>query len=671
MTNLILGEFAQDLMKKTPLILSVGHYLSKMRMLAENASRSNGQVGPSKPQRLYLKDMDCPLQWHEYLSRIIPPSLFYLNQSPQSFRGPGAQSTNISHIPSMKDGTPIAPAGDLMSSLPQYMRAANLMCYIGHEGTFTPAHQEMCASVGHNIMVEASNGSLENDKPSTPGSSIWLMTKTADRHAVSRYWSAKLGHNIDLEDHFAQLNAWVQAPFETYLVEQKPGDLILVPPLAAHQVWNRGTRTMKVAWNRTTADTLEMAMDEALEHARLICRDEQYKNKAIIYYTLDRYYSLLHENTTTTDHVKVRSLQEDFKKLFILYKDILLSEMFSSRYPGEKNVETIEHRGNVTCSFCRCNIFNRFLTCPTCAADGSLGEEADEYDICMDCYVFGRSCHHISKLKWVQQFPLKTLRDQYAKWRCLILSFNKNDQESTTSFPTLLNAQSQLPRKTVAHICQEQLKIRPWSDGKNHKDDHGPLSEDSDQPEQTKKRRKSNKGRGSTSCHMCRESHPLWEMAQCESCQQFYCYADLFNAFDITPRIVMEDTVWTCPQCFKICNCKRCRQDPMMTPYVPRKVLLSHDTMKVADWRSVESLVTLSKSNLKWFPPSEASDTPRQEGGWRDKQGSNENLRLDATYLEWNPQTSMNESNELSQGLSPIPIDPQLQFDSSFMSPGN
>jgi hypothetical protein len=44
-----------------------------------------------------------------------------------------------------------------------------------------------------------------------------------------------LGHNLDLENHFVQLNAWKSAPFTTYVVEQKPGDLILVLPLAAHQ----------------------------------------------------------------------------------------------------------------------------------------------------------------------------------------------------------------------------------------------------------------------------------------------------------------------------------------------------------------------------------------------------------------------------------------------------
>ena len=59
-----------------------------------------------------------------------------------------------------------------MSSLPEEMRAANLQCHIGHERTCTPCHREMCATLSHNVMVEASTGAVENGKSTTPGSSI-------------------------------------------------------------------------------------------------------------------------------------------------------------------------------------------------------------------------------------------------------------------------------------------------------------------------------------------------------------------------------------------------------------------------------------------------------------------------------------------------------------------
>lgn len=659
-------------MSKKPVPLSLKHYLDSMALLTDKATQLNGSKHPASKvniQRLYLKDMDCPPDWHEYLRKIIPPSLFYLNQSPQSFEGPCAQS-NITNIPTTKDGGLIASAGDLMSSLPQDMRAANLMCYIGHEGTFTPAHQEMCASIGHNLMVEASDGSQENGKSTAPGSSIWFMTKTSDRHAVSQYWTTRLGHNIDLEDHFAQLGAWTGAPFQTYVVEQKPGDLILVPPLAAHQVWNRGTRTMKVAWNRITVDTLEMAMDEALEHARIICRDEQYKNKAIVYFTLQRYFPLLQDKSAISDHKKVKALQNDFKRLFTLYMDILVSETFSPSLPGDRVVKTIQYTGDVICSYCRCNIFNRFLTCPTCTADGSTAGEVDDFDICMDCYVLGRSCRCISRLKWVQQFSHKTLRDQYARWRNLILSFDKDNQELMRSFPPLLNAHAQLSRKTLAQICQEQLKLRPWFNWKNYDASHEAeyLSAESDQQEQTPKRQKTSKKKNIATCHMCRSRHPSWKMAQCQDCEQYYCYADLFRAFDTMPQTVMEDSVWTCPQCYKNCNCSSCYNDPMMDPYVPRRILLGHDTTKIADRRCVESTVSLLLPNLKWFPKlAESGMSLREDELWQDGQLRNQRLKESTAFMEWRQQVSMIGNYEGTSEPNYIPIDPQLQLDSSLM----
>jgi hypothetical protein len=47
----------------------------------------------------------------------------------------------------------IASLANPILSSPSDTRAENLMCYIDHEGTYTPAHKEMCASLGHNIMV--------------------------------------------------------------------------------------------------------------------------------------------------------------------------------------------------------------------------------------------------------------------------------------------------------------------------------------------------------------------------------------------------------------------------------------------------------------------------------------------------------------------------------------
>jgi len=442
--------------------MTMGHYLRSMSQLANQFTSKNYR--DPKRQRLYLKDIDTPEEWARSLKEFIPETFYYLSECIESRTGGDGSILEPNEYGQMRYGKGVAPAGDLMSSLPPDMRAQNMMCYIGHEGTYTPAHREMCASLGHNIMVETSQD-RDGEKA---GSSIWFMTETKEREVVSEYFLSMLGHDIEVEKHFAQINAWKKAPFNVWVVEQKVGDLILIPPLAPHQVWNRGTRTMKAAWNRTTVDTLELALHEALPRARLVCRDEQYKNKAIIYYTLINYYKLLQRDTVEPKmwkYGRIKQLLEDFKRLFALYTELLVSEMFSPLRPSELDVELVPYDSNVTCSYCRCNIFNRFLTCKSCIEYGTNGVE-DTYDICMECYAMGRSCACISNLSWVEQWEWSTLTQNYEQWRKMLVQCEGSFDMQKSPQPLDI-ARKRFGRKPVAQICQEQLKIRPWHDPKH------------------------------------------------------------------------------------------------------------------------------------------------------------------------------------------------------------
>ncbi|KFY22738.1 hypothetical protein V491_02735, partial [Pseudogymnoascus sp. VKM F-3775] len=608
-------EQVRDISNHTNIPMTIGHYLNSLEKLTRQWTPTNFR--DPKRQRLYLKDIDCPEAWDHQLREYIPQTLLYLNNCVGEKGGPGSvhERDKYNH-PVMGKG--IAPAGDLMSNLPPEMRAENMMCYIGHEGTYTPAHREMCATVGQNIMVETSDVS----KGEKPGSSIWFMTETKDREVVSEYFLSMLGHDIEVENHFAQIVAWKKAPFPVYIVEQKVGDFILIPPLAPHQVWNRGTRTMKVAWNRTTVETLEMALYEALPRARMVCRDEQYKCKAIVFYSLLKYYNDLqkaekeeesgfgaYQSEPVRFAPRVRQLQRDFKRLFGLYKTILVSEMFSPDMPKEKNVEFIPFDSNITCSYCRCNIFNRFLTCKTCVGELQNGDE-NTYDICMDCYAMGRSCACLSNLQWVEQWKWTELTKRYDVWRGMVLYID--GYVDNTSPQTLEVERKNSGKKPIAQICQEQLKKRPWRDiMKPHVLD--PLPGDSDvEPEADDegrpKRRKgakrqslAGKKRHST-CHICKKLEADWKLAFCTTCPLSYCYGTLWRAFDIKPEKIMETLDWQCPKCRFICSCGACRRlNSKQIPYQPKGTLLGHDTRMVADPRSVESLVDFSRTNLAWL----------------------------------------------------------------------
>ncbi|KAH8899471.1 hypothetical protein GQ53DRAFT_677069 [Thozetella sp. PMI_491] len=603
-------ENVRDITGQTDIPMTTGHYLRSMKQLTNQWTPTNFR--DERRQRLYLKDIDCPVEWSDWLRKIIPPNLFYLNQNIED-RGGGTDGDGQGLFAEQRVHK-AAPAGDLMSSLPEEMRAQNLMCYIGHEGTYTPAHREMCASLGQNIMVEASG----DDNGEKPGSSIWFMTETKDREVVREYFLSMLGHDIEIEKHFAQINAWKKATFPVYVAEQRVGDFILVPPLAPHQVWNRGTRTMKVAWNRTTVETLALALDEALPKARLVCRDEQYKNKAIIYYTLQKYCRELTEAENSASKMgllglghdliqnskRMKQLTKDFKALFALFTEIMVGEMFGTK---EKDVEFIEFDSNITCSYCRANIFNRFLTCKHCIRELQNGDQ-DTYDICMDCYAMGRSCLCISNLSWCEQWDWRELVDQYDTWRSMIIRQDGCIDLDNSPMPLEI-ARRRYGKKAIAQVCQEQLRRRPFKDITKVEQSPEPESErevdDQGRPVKKKKGRKKKKG-DVYRCHVCCHKDYTYRLAFCSNpgCGEAYCYGVLYRAFDLMPPDVMRTESWKCPKCRNICNCGACRRQGLGEPYTPKNTLLGHDTRPIADDRSVESLVDFKMHNLQWLKNS-------------------------------------------------------------------
>ncbi len=695
-------EQARVLNKRQNMPVSISHYLNNMSKLTDQWTPTNFR-DPDR-QRIYLKDIDCPQIWHDKLKEQIPQSVFYLNDCTGDIGGPGSVEGFPGAVNTKGQG--IARAGDLMSCLPPQMRAENMMCYIGHEGTYTPAHREMCASLGQNLMVETSGVRDETGKPTKPGSSIWFMTETNDRHMVSEYWLSALGHDIEVENHFAQINAWKAAPFKTYIVDQRAGDFILIPPLAPHQVWNRGTRTMKAAWNRTTVETLEMALHEALPRARMVCRDEQYKNKAIVYYALQKYSGLLKDVETQKQSaslevqmeldygLKIRQLQKDFKRLFSLYTEILLSEMLAPVSTAEKRGQYLPYDSFVTCSYCRCNIFNRFLTCTSCIDTFENGDE-DTYDICMDCFAMGRSCRCISRYKWVEQFHWKDIVQKHETWRQQII---KIDGCVTEKSPQSLEIErKRLGRKTLAEICQEQLKARPYQDPKKSppkstfqdrrnagrgsaKDDEDKeIDVDSDgnirRPKSKSKSKKTTRAerlpKGWTMEHVSGYPEQQWKVASCSKCDRSYGYGSLYRMFDLMPQTVMQNPKWECPGCLKICSCGSCRKRSDFKPYEPVGTVLGHDTKKVADLRSTESLVNFGLPNTNWLKVA-GDDHPHDNRRLSRRRDEAEKAKakdpaLDDNYVdeeEYGPFEYTH--NGIKFTMEPdIPIDPMLSMEQS------
>lgn len=188
-------------------------------------------------ERLYGKDLPCPERWEEWLrnANVVPQSL--LSGSSQDFFRYRPQS-----------------ARSISSLMWRWLTIAwqslveTLMCYIGVGDTFTPCHKDLCASSGQNLMCHT-----END-----GSSFWFMTESSSALEVAKFFHS-LGRELDHEDYVITVEELSKAPFKVYILEQKLGDLVLVPPQSAHQVVNFGGITVKTSWSRMTLKGLVTA----------------------------------------------------------------------------------------------------------------------------------------------------------------------------------------------------------------------------------------------------------------------------------------------------------------------------------------------------------------------------------------------------------------------------
>jgi len=87
------------------------------------------------------------------------------------------------------------------------------------------------------------------------GSSFWFMTGPMDCGAVANYFRG-LGHELCWEDHVATLEELAKAPFDVYVLEQKLGDLVLIPPrryvTKSHQLRTYTYKSVSLVFTRSS-----------------------------------------------------------------------------------------------------------------------------------------------------------------------------------------------------------------------------------------------------------------------------------------------------------------------------------------------------------------------------------------------------------------------------------
>ncbi|KAL6056808.1 JmjC domain-containing protein [Balamuthia mandrillaris] len=191
-----------------------------------------------RKERLYGKDITSPTEWIEHVENNLYPCLLWKRKE------------------------------DLLGDVPCTAQAESVMIYVGYHGTQTPAHKDIMGTLGHNVMVWGEPGAM----------ALWFMVATHDRELVKAYWEQH-GSSIDDDNYFMPVEDLLKAPFLVYVIKQQEGDLVLVPPEAAHQVINQGGVSCKFAWNRLSPQTLELSLESALPTYRKKSKPEVYRVK--------------------------------------------------------------------------------------------------------------------------------------------------------------------------------------------------------------------------------------------------------------------------------------------------------------------------------------------------------------------------------------------------------
>ncbi|KAJ1979334.1 hypothetical protein H4R35_001556 [Dimargaris xerosporica] len=384
---------------------------------------------------LYGKDITCPSAWAKALQHSLPPHFVHLGEE------------------------------DLMANIATNLQAENIMLYVGGPGSGTPGHMDLCASVGHNLMVYSSPDAY----------TLWFIISPTYQEEAITFWQLQSGPNNSLhfDTHFMPIACLAKAPFPVYVIRQRLGDFILLPGESAHQVINMGTGpTLKVSWNITTAQSLQRALNYVLPTYQGIFRPEVYRNKLIAYSTLRKRYrelaSCLNSPESPPELTPKRlQLLSDLRALiplveqnimdeWVLFEDVLVTKITSMDWrevsgnfmtdprlwyqPSPDNVychvelsldhEMVEH----SCDFCGADIWCRGFSCSKCIPnEDSNGEngalptpilpETDEddaasatdtamYDLCVKCYSLGRSCWHPNNMRIIENIPMTYLTKQ-------------------------------------------------------------------------------------------------------------------------------------------------------------------------------------------------------------------------------------------------------------------
>ncbi|KAF5858510.1 hypothetical protein ETB97_004306 [Aspergillus alliaceus] len=374
---------------------------------------------------------------------------------------------------------------DLFRVLPKDIIPEVLMAYVGTQ-------MSLCFSgtVALNLMIESD------------GSRYGSLCFGTDQDSQGKYdvfmeGLGKSSHTDWANISIAQMES--AADFPIYVTHQEPGDLVIFPSATAHQIWNVSSMVTKVVWNimHTTSIT------------------------SFFSYVQPVYQKQCHADTGRVPLIPVHALHnsrcnpEETKLLVDMLQQLVDDE--DTGCDSSVPIKLVDTQGAVVeCNFCGLTIWNRHLHCEQCG----------DFDLCLTCYVSGRSCKHVGDYTWAELFRIeycqgliKTTQDSLRG--CLSSKIRQKGYDSIFVIPPPSGQKSLGALALAAADARRQSLDRL--------------------------------------CHLCRDSHPVWKGIACPQCSAFFCYRGLYRHFDIDILgFLRNEDSWSCPKCSQICNCRCC-----------------------------------------------------------------------------------------------------------------
>ncbi|KAL2813161.1 hypothetical protein BJX63DRAFT_232644 [Aspergillus granulosus] len=419
----------------------------RMRLRDLFAQADHARTGDVR-KSLYAKDLHCPQQWVDSFQTILPSSLRHLG--------------------------PL----DLFRFLPKEIAPEVLMAYVGTRKSFSGFHRCFSATVAVNLLIESEGNS--------PGS-ICFGTDTESQEKVDSFME-KLGRSAHTDWANVSIEKLRSADFPIYVTDQRPGDLVVFPSAAAHQVWNISAMVTKVVWNLMHYTSLHSFFDYVQPAYQKQCHPDTGRVPLIPLYALQ----------------SGRCNEEDERRLWNTFRFLFFDEAIE---PGASLlIKTVDTQGAVVeCNFCGLTIWNRHLHCEKCG----------DFDLCLTCFITGRSCKHVAEYTWAEIVPRSVCQE------------------------ILRRADSRAPGEPI------DTRIRKPCLGIAAVGAMGARQQSSERL-----------------CHLCRDSHPTWKGIACAKCSAFFCFRGLHRHFDADIVKFLQDggarLPWNCPKCSHICNCRCC-----------------------------------------------------------------------------------------------------------------